>query len=140
MTDNLNTAIDADEFTALKAERDDFAAKLAAIEQAETHRLRVEHFSAELTDTKAPELAAVLADLSDEQAAPILVALRALSAQIDDTELTAEIGSVGDAAPVDPSDKIGMLINQKIQEGLTYADAFSAARLENTALFAEVYK
>lgn len=123
-----------DEFDAVVKERDDFRARLEAIEAEKERAARVEKFESELKDTKAdPELAALLADLTDEQAERITREIKALSAQA--AELDGEQGSEGEAI-TEPAAAFDAAIRAVMEEKkVLYHQAFEIVKAEQPELF-----
>lgn len=134
----------SDDFAAkLEAQRADFEAKIAEYEaqlsarQAElaelqaqaAHGARVDRFAAELAETAVSqdaELAELLAGLADEQAALIVQRLRALSAQIDASALTTDVGAAG-GGDADPYSRFDVLVKEHMSEFKTDYNAAVAA-------------
>ena len=65
------------------------------MEAHQAHQARVDHFAAQLRETKVAPDAEILASMSDEQAAWVVQQFKALSAQINESALTGEVGSAG---------------------------------------------
>ena len=134
--------IDADEFAAVKAERDELAAKIEAQQAEAEHKARVDEFGAALKETKAdPELAEVMAGLDATVAERIMQQFKALSAQVNEAALLDEKGTAGDGAAVDPMGALQARISEVIEEReLNYAAAVKAVAAEHPELYEAAYK
>lgn len=128
------------ELEAKVKERDDFEAKLKAIEAETAYKARVDKFQIELKPTKynaAEDVAKLLADLPDDKAVKVLEMLKALSAQIDESALTSERGITGMGAQVagNPALALDAAIQAKMAEKkLSYIEAFHAVSAEQEQL------
>lgn len=126
-----------EDYASTKAERDEYAAKLQAIEQAEAHKGKVEKFAAELKETKAdPALAALLADVPEETAEAIMKQFRALSEQVKESALVDEKGSEGGAVEDPKAAFNALVLKYSAEKGITYNKAFEIVKLEQPELFA----
>jgi hypothetical protein len=88
-----------------KAKEDEFNAKIQTLEAEQQHGERVAHFTAALQETvKAGDTALVelLAGLEKETADKLVTEFKALSAQINESNLTDPVGS-NPGAPTDPA-------------------------------------
>lgn len=123
-----------EQMSAIQAERDEMAAKVARMEAEQAHRERVERFAADLRATKAEQNAELLASLSDDTAAWVLQQFRALSAQIAaNDKLTSEIGT-----PVErPTDANAVVQQYATEHKMSYADALSAVVRLQPELFSK---
>ena len=145
-------SIKPEEFTALQKERDDYAAKIEAMEaeRAKAELLTAirgefatEEYGAAFTSLVTGEDAETvidhLAGMPEKTRAWALQQLRALSAQIDESKLLGEKGS--DALPpADDSKGVDALIKayQAEHENTDYVAAYEAVKAENPNLFAVV--
>jgi hypothetical protein len=92
-----------EDYAATKQERDELKAKITEQETEKARKARVDKFDAELKETKAdPALSDLLADLPEEKADAIMKQFKALSAQIDESNLTRERGVEGEQGAEDP--------------------------------------
>jgi hypothetical protein len=123
-----------DDYSAIKSERDDMAAKLAAIEAQSAQAARVERYRTELTATKVSEGAEKLAALPDDVAEWVVTQFKALSAQIDDSALLAEVGTSA-PAPTDPKAALLAAISAAQDGGASYAEAVKRVAGESPELF-----
>jgi hypothetical protein len=128
-----------DEYKAAVVERDELKAKIQEAEQAAERRARVEKFDADLKETKAdPTLAELLADVPAETAEAVMKQFKALSAQIDDSNLTGETGSDAPAAALgdDPKGAFNAAVTALAKEkSLYYHVAFEQVKKEQADLF-----
>lgn len=128
-----------DEYAAIAAERDELAAKIAALEAQGKRRERVDQFAAALTATKVAgddELAELLADLEEEKAQALMTRFAALSAQIDESHLTADVGHTGDDNPLEGRAALHAEIERTRQEkGVDYLKAWEIVRDTKPELF-----
>lgn len=132
--------IELDKFTAVQAERDEFAAKLQAIEAEKQHAARVEQFAESLRETQVGEGAEMLASMSDEQAAWVLTQFKALSAKVDTSKLYGEIGSDGNGASSNPAEALHAAITARMGEKkVDYNTALAMVRTEQPELIAAAY-
>lgn len=130
-----------EDYEITKQERDEYKAKLN--EQAETlaRNSRIEKFTAELIETKAdPSLAELLADLPEEKSEAVLKQFKALSAQIDESKITAEVGSEGGEAPSDPKAAFNAAVLAIVNEKkINYNAAFEQVKVAQADLFKEAF-
>ena len=126
-----------DEYKAAVVERDELKAKIAEQENAAARKARVEKFDADLKATKAdPALADLLADLSDEKAEAIMKQFRALSAQVDETELTGEVGAEGSGNVDDPKAAFNAaVLAMSAEKHINYNAAFEEVKHAQPDLF-----
>lgn len=129
-----------EDYEAAKKERDEFATRLQAIEDEATHKELVAKFEGELQETKAdPEMADILADLPEEKAEAIMKQFRALSEQINESNLTEEKGTEGEGL-VDPQAQFNAAVLAYASEkGKSYTQAFEAIKVEKPELFADAF-
>jgi phage I-like protein len=130
-----------DDYEVTKKQRDEYAAKLEAIEAEKLHTAKVEKYSTELTETKAdPEMAELLANVPEETADLIMKQFRALSEQINESELTEEKGTEGTGAELEPKAAFNALVvAHSAEKKIGYNDAFTAVKAENPDLFAQAF-
>lgn len=91
--EDVTPAVDVEQMTAIQAERDEYKARLDALEADAARKARVDAFAARLAETKAEPAADMLAGMTDEQAEWVLAQFSALSAQINDAALLGELGT-----------------------------------------------
>jgi hypothetical protein len=116
-----------DEFAAVQKERDELAAKVEAFEAAQNRQAAVEKYTAALKETKLAEdaeLVEILIGLDAETAQKLVKKFSALSAQIDESNLTSEKGADGDGAKEDENFNSAVLAYAKEKE----MDYFAAAQ------------
>ena len=137
--------------------KEDFAAKLAtvqaeaekyraALEKAEAmqaHAGKVAQFASELKDSTAvaqdTELHELLAGMSDEAAAKLVIKFKALSAQINESNLTGDLGA-GGAGSNDPVAALDGAVKQLMaSDKIDYAAAVGVLAKTRPELFKEVY-
>ena len=130
--------IETEKFVALQAERDEFKAELDRMAAEAELKVRTEKYSAAISETKAnKELVELLAGLDDETADRFVQEFKALSAQIDESKLTEEIGTEGDGLPEDSAEALNAAVLAKMQaDGLTYNAAMALVIQEAPELVA----
>lgn len=118
--------------TALQAERDELAARLAQVEAQQAQAERVAAYTAQIAGLPVQGGGEMLAGMSDEQAAWVVAQLRALGAQIvANDRLTATIGT--DApAPTTPHEAISAYA---AENHVSYVQAFEAVRAARPEMF-----
>lgn len=122
-------------FAAVQAERDEYKAKVAAMEAETAKKARVDAFSAKLQATIVKDGASVLAGMTDEQAEWVLQQFGALSAQINaNDKLTQEIGHNSEAKSGKEALNDAVLARTK-ETGESYPVALSALAREKPELF-----
>lgn len=126
-----------DEYKAAVVERDELKARLVALEAQQAQNARVEGYAAQLKETKIAEGAEMLASMTDEQAGWVVTQFKALSAQVNESALTGEVGSTGDG-PTEPKDVIEGAVKAHMEEHkeATWLEAFDAVRHAQPDLFA----
>ena len=123
----LTTAVDADLFAAVQAERDDLAARL-------------ERLLAETPLAEDAELPALLAGLPEETAADLLRRFRALAEQARVSALTADVGHEGQSTTGDPVAALDAAIRSAMKaDGLNYNQALSKLTAEQPELLKAAY-
>lgn len=135
----LTSEIDPDQFSAIQKERDEFAARLQTMEAEAAHKERVHHFGAKVIELNAVAqdgAGEMLASMSDVQAEWVLTRFSALTAQINESNLTSEIGKTGGEVIGDKHAQREAAIKAKMQAGgVDYLSAFEAVRTEQPDLF-----
>lgn len=131
-------AIEAEKYTALKAEADKYKAEIESMKAQAAIAERVSKFTAEVAKTKAvpaglPEL---LAELPDEKAELVLTQFRALSAQIDESKLTRNIGATGTETSATAADALHAVVTAKSAElKISYNDALEVVKTQTPDLY-----
>lgn len=130
-----------EDYTITKQERDEYKAKLDAQVAEAERKSRIEKFSAELSETKAdPSLAELLADLPEEKSEAVLKQFKALSAQIDESKITSEVGNEGGEAPSDPKAAFNAAVLAVVNEKkINYNAAFEQVKQAQADLFKEAF-
>lgn len=125
-----------DKYEALAAERDQYKAELDALKAEADKKARVDAFAAQLAETKAEPNAEILASMTDEQAAWVVQQFKALSAQVNESALTGEIGSEGKGLPTDPAAALDLAVKAFAAEHkLEYAQALQRVAVEQPELY-----
>lgn len=128
-------------YEAAVAERDEYKAKLEALEAQATRQARVDNFAAQLKETKAAGEAEMLAGMTDEQAEWVITQFKALSAQIEDTVLLKEVGTdQSNDLPEDPKAAIHQMASAYATENKVGYDAAVTAVIKEHPELAGVYK
>lgn len=130
-------AIEPEKFAAVEAERDQYKAEIERMQADAAAKARLDNYAAKLAETKAAPDAAMLAGMTDEQADWVLQQFAALSAQINESALTGEVGSEGEALP---EGRVGL--NERIsayaaEHKINYLDAVAALAQVEPGLFAK---
>jgi hypothetical protein len=132
-------AVDVEKYNALQAEADKYKAEVENMKALAARSERVSKFSAEVAKTKAvpaglPEL---LADLPDEKAELVLTQFRALSAQIEESKLTRNIGASGTETSASASDALHAVVTSTMAELKlnSYNDALEVVKTKTPELF-----
>lgn len=130
-----------EDYTITKQERDEYKSRLDAQVAESERKSRVEKFTAELTETKAdPSLAELLADLPEEKSEAVLKQFKALSAQIDESKITAEVGKEGGESPADPKAAFNAAVLAIVNEKkINYNAAFEQVKVAQADLFKEAF-
>ena len=128
-------AVTVEEYEAVQTQVAEYEARIATLEAEANQAARVAHFAAELSDTATAEdaeLHELLATLDDEQAAPIVQRFKALSAQIDESNLTADIGGNSQEA----GDPLAAIDAYRAEHpDATYTQAYEAVKAAHPDLF-----
>ena len=123
-----------DNFAAVIAERDEYKAKIEAMEAETAAKARLEKFQADLAGKPVDQNAEMLAGMTDEQAGWVLEQFTKLSVQVQTNDvLTQEIGTTKEAEAL----TLQTAITRKLEAvpSLSYVQAFEAVRLEHPDLF-----
>lgn len=135
--ETVQVEVAPEDYEVTKQERDQYAAKLQEIEKAETRRVKVEKFAADLKETKADTaLAELLADVPQDTAEAIMKQFRALSEQVKENELTGEAGSEGGAVEDPKAAFNALVLKYSAEKSITYNKAFEIVKIEQPDLFA----
>lgn len=122
---------------AVKAERDQFAAKVDELESAQVRGERITAYTAELGEKVEPDVYNALADLPEETADLLLKALKALGAQADAAGLTEDVGNAGADVNDDPTDALNAaVLAVQTERKVGYTEAFGIVQKEQPQLFA----
>jgi hypothetical protein len=128
-----------EEFKARLAEAEQYKAKVETMEAEAAKKARLEHFGAELQTTKYSgntEAAELLAGMTEEQSGKVLEYIKALSAQIDESKLTGEVGSAAPGEVVEGEEAINAAVKAEMEASkVGYVQAFEAIRSRNPELF-----
>lgn len=138
----LTAAVTVDRLAALQTERDDLAARVAAMEAAAAHAARIEQFAAELAGTSLAgdaELPALLAGLPDAPAAELARRFKALAEQGRVAALTADVGHEGQTVTGDPLAQLDAAVRAKTLGGIDYNTALAQVAAEHPALISAAY-
>lgn len=135
--------VDADQFAAVQAERDELAARLERLEGERALAARIERFEGELAETPLAEdadLPGILAGLPEETAAELLRRFRALAEQARVSALTADVGHEGQAATGDPVADLDKAIRSVMaKDGVDYNHALGKVSAEQPELLKAAY-
>ena len=127
------------DYSARIAELEQYKAKVETMEAEAAKKARLEHFGAELQVTKYAgntEAAELLAGLPDEKAGKVLEYIKALSAQIDESKLTGEVGSAAPGEVVEGEEAINAAVKAEMEASkVGYVQAFESIRARNPELF-----
>ena len=128
-----------EEFKARLAEAEAYKAEIEAMKAEQAKKARLEAFGAELQSTKYSgntEAAELLAGMTEEQSGKVLEYIKALSAQIDESKLTGEVGSAAPGAVVEGEEAINAAVKAEMEASkVGYVQAFEAIRARNPELF-----
>lgn len=130
--------IEPEDYAATKLERDELKAKIETQEAASLKAGRVEKFTAELKETKANvDIAELLADLPGDKAEQVMSQFKALSAQIDESNLLGEKGKEGGETEGDPKAAFNAIVLSIMAEKKidNYNAAFEVAKASHADLF-----
>lgn len=121
-----------------KAERDQLAARVAEMEAEANHAARIDQFSAQLKETtlkEDAELHQLLADLTDEQAAPIVQRFKALSEQVRVSNLEKDLGGNDDKSGDPVAAFTSLIENVMTERKIAYQDAALIVAKEQPELY-----
>lgn len=126
-----------EDYGTLKTEVEQYRAETARMKAEAEHKERVQKFTTELSETKAdPTLAELLAGLNPEAAEAVMKQFRALSAQINESTLTGEVGTPGEGNIEDPKAAFNAAVLAIVKEKkIKYTDAFESAKLSHAEMF-----
>jgi len=130
-----------EDYTALAKQRDDLAAQIATMQAEQAQLARVAQFTTELKPTKLAELKEapqMLASMTDAQAAWVVTQFSALSAQIDESKLTGDVGnSTNDPTDIDPVTSLTAIVQTRAAtDGTDFNTAFKVVAQEQPELVA----
>lgn len=126
-----------EDYEVLKVKVTEYEAEKQRMEADLAQKARVENFAAQLKETKVAEGADILAGMTDAQAEWVMTQFKALSAQVQESNLTGEIGSTGEALPADPKEALNKAILAKAEELKSdYVTAYHVLASEKPELFA----
>jgi len=132
-----------EKFEALQKERDELSARLTAIEAEKEKATLLDHYRAEMKETKLDgddEIVTILAGLDTEIAEKIVQHFKALSAQIDDTKILDEKGADGEGVGDDPVNAFDAAVKAVAAErNVDYLTALQQVSREKPELY-EAYK
>ena len=127
------------DYSARIAELEQYKAKVETMEAEAAKKARLEHFGAELQVTKYSgntEAAELLAGMTEEQSGKVLEYIKALSAQIDESKLTGEVGSAAPGEVVEGEEAINAAVKAEMEASkVGYVQAFESIRARNPELF-----
>ena len=144
-TEQTEPEVKPDEFASLQSERDEYKSK---IETMEAEQKQAELFAAVQAEFESDEFGAafqgvgeedeaikMLASLPEAERAWVLTQFKALSAQIDESKLTGEIGEDADPISDDPVEAYdaAIMAHQK-EHNSSYQDAMNATNVEKPEL------
>ncbi len=143
--------VETDEFKAVAKERDDFKAKVDAIEAEKVRTALVAGIVKDLQDkekfgmsyvelSKAEEAASMMAGMTEEQRAWCMRNFSALAVQVKTSNLLGEKGSEGSQAGEDPKAafNVAVLAISK-DKAIGYNAAFEQAKISHPDLFAAAF-
>jgi hypothetical protein len=136
--DNLTAGVNLEEFSALQARKAELEAEIVRLQNEQEFAARLDKFSAKIASTKVAMdgAALMLASMTSEQAEWTLTQFKALSAQIDESQLTAGIGKSGVELSTDPQEKLNVAIKARMAANNTdYLTAFNQLREQDPELF-----
>ncbi len=82
----------------------------------------------------------MLADLPEEKSEAVLKQFKALSAQIDESKITSEVGNEGGEAPSDPKAAFNAAVLAVVNEKkINYNAAFEQVKQAQADLFKEAF-
>ena len=127
------------DYSARIAELEKYKVEYEAMKAEQAKKARLEAFGAELQSTKYSgntEAAELLAGMTEEQSGKVLEYIKALSAQIDESKLTGEVGSAAPGAVVEGEEAINAAVKAEMEASkVGYVQAFESIRARNPELF-----
>lgn len=133
------STVDAEQFAAVQAERDDLAARVTAMEAQAARAANVQRYAGELAGTTLADdgdFHALLADLGD-QAAGIVQRIKAITEQTRVAALTEDVGHGGAEATGDPTAMLDAAVRaQMAKSGENYGAALLTVGREHPELLA----
>lgn len=132
--------VEPEDYSTTKAELEQFKAQIETQKAEAAKKERVEKFETELKDTKANvSIASILAGLTDEEAGVVMKEIRALSEQINVTEIAKEVGSPADAID-DPKAAFNAAVLAVVKEkGINYNAAFEHVKNSQPEMFKSAF-
>ena len=126
-----------EDYETAKQERDNFKAEAEKMKADAERKTRLDKFTAELKETKAStDMAELLADLPEDKAAEVMRQFKALSEQINASNLTQEKGVEGKTESTDPQAEFNAAVLALVSEKkLNYTVAFEQAKITHADLF-----
>lgn len=135
--DNFKAELEAE-----RAKTAEYAAKVEQMQAAANAAERIAKFGTELAEAPAVagdhELHAILARLPEEDAAKLVTKFKALSAQIDESGLTAEAGAAGNGQPMDQTAVVSIVEKYAADNKVTFNAALAKLAADRPELFMEV--
>lgn len=129
------------ELQAKEAEVAEYKAKVEQMEAAANAAERIAKFGVEFKESPAVaedhELHTLLAGLPEETAAKLVTKFKALSAQINETSLTGDVGA-NEGQPLDASGVVAVAQKYAAEHKITYTAAINKLAVERPELFDEV--
>jgi hypothetical protein len=129
--------VEPEDYSAIKTQLDEYKAQVENQKAEALKKARVEKFNTELKETKAdPTLAELLAELPEEKAALVMKEFKALSTQINESNLTGERGSTIDGEVSDSKAAFNAAVLAiSAEKGINYNAAFEQAKTAHSDLF-----
>jgi len=128
-----------EKFEAAQKERDEFKAELDRMQAEADQAKQLDHFRAELKETKLAddeELVTLLSGLEKEKAEKIVQHFKALSEQIKESNLTAPTGDEGDGPDADPTEAFNAAVLAYAKENkVAYNTALNAVANDQPELY-----
>jgi hypothetical protein len=126
-----------EDYTAAKQERDEYKAIIEQQKAEAAMKERVEKFTVDLNEIKVtPELATILAGLADEAANAVMKQFKAMSEQINVSEIAKEVGSPADGLVDDPKAAFNAaVLSVSKEKGINYNAAFEHVKNSQPEMF-----
>lgn len=133
--------VEPEDYAATKRERDELLARIETQEAARLKAERVEKYASALKETKADlTIAELLAELPDDKAELVMTQLKALSAQIKESNLLGEKGASGGEQSDDPKAAFNSVVLGIVSEKkINYNAAFEQAKATHADLFKDAF-